>query len=104
MQDGLTNPSIRGFNATAKDEQHGIVDAPVIITGYDDGDPAWTKNGSFLVFRELKQLAPEFHQFVNSVAAKAPAGTTSPSEIGARIVGRWESGQLFLPFICRLLL
>ncbi|KAG0147539.1 hypothetical protein CROQUDRAFT_655914 [Cronartium quercuum f. sp. fusiforme G11] len=90
--DGITNPKVQGFNAQEHDAQHGIVDASTIITGHSDGDPAWTKNGSFLVFRELQQLVPEFNQFVKSIAAKAPEGKVSPDEIGARIVGRWKSG------------
>jgi deferrochelatase/peroxidase EfeB len=37
----------------------------LILIGHD-GDalkqPAWTKDGSFMVFRDLQQLVPEFDQ------------------------------------------
>lgn len=95
-QDGITNPKISGFNSTETDEQHGVVDASTIITGLDDGDPKWTKNGSFLVFRELEQLVPEFNQFVHSMAAQEPGRKASAAQVGARIVGRWKSGPRFL--------
>lgn len=30
------------------------------------GQPAWAKDGSFLVFRDLQQLVPEFDEWVTS--------------------------------------
>ena len=30
------------------------------------GQPAWAKDGSFLVFRDLQQLVPEFDEWVAS--------------------------------------
>jgi hypothetical protein len=80
-------------------------DPGVIIFGHK-GDarlqirPNWTKNGSLLAFRKLRQYVPEFDQFV----AEHPAPpSTLPDEwsdlpadkrsdlTGARIFGRWKS-------------
>ncbi|KAF7323749.1 Fungal peroxidase [Mycena kentingensis (nom. inval.)] len=56
--------------------------------------PAWTKDGSFLAFRQLKQLVPEFNKFVNDNPLPV-AGLTKKQQsdlFGARMVGRWKSG------------
>jgi len=49
----------------------------------------WVKNGSFLVFRRLRQLVPEFHKFLLD---QAQALGMDPVLLGARVVGRWQSG------------
>jgi hypothetical protein len=60
---------IKGINAQPEDEKAGIVEPNVILLGYTaptgnstDLDPylAWLKDGSFMAFRELRQLVPEF--------------------------------------------
>ncbi len=53
------------------------------------GGPAWMKNGSFMVFRRLNQLVPEFNGFVAKTAA-----TFGMDEaiLASRMVGRWKSG------------
>jgi deferrochelatase/peroxidase EfeB len=45
------------------------------------------KDGSFLAFRQLKQLVPEFNNFL---AANPVNGSSELT--GARMVGRWKSG------------
>ena len=55
-----------------------------------DGGLPWMKNGSLQVFRRLRQLVPEFSQFVEQ---QAEALKIAPSALlGARMVGRWKSG------------
>ncbi len=57
--------------------------------------PAWTRNGSFLVFRRLRQEVAMFWNWVaQQTKARHAAGDTSLDEVGlaARIVGRWPSG------------
>lgn len=53
-------------------------------------------DGSFLVFRFLFQLVPEFDKFLKENPVKVPG--LSPEEgselMGARLVGRWKSGKL----------
>jgi len=51
--------------------------------------PAWTDNGSYLVFRRLAQDVPAFH---NQVAALAAAHGMHPDLVGAKLVGRYQSG------------
>lgn len=63
------------------------IDAPGPIA---DGGLPWMKNGSFMVFRRLKQFVPEFESFVATTAA---AKGMDPQLLGARMVGRWKSGS-----------
>jgi Dyp-type peroxidase family len=51
--------------------------------------PRWACNGSYLVFRRLRQDVHKFHSFLHDEAG--PLGI-SPAELGARLVGRWASG------------
>lgn len=76
--------------------------------------PSWAKNGSFLVYRHLQQLVPEFNSFVKDAVLRSifdPPGLPNLAEVedieqvlfngelakridflGARLVGRWKSG------------
>lgn len=57
-------------------------------TGVPLPRPAWALDGSFLCFRYLSQLVPEFQGFVDQ---NNPAG--APKDFfGSRLVGRWKSG------------
>jgi len=79
------------------------VDPGVILTGHK-GDPGedkrerWAVDGSFLVFRYLSQLVPEFNFFLNTNPLSVDGegkDLTRPegSELlGARMIGRWRSG------------
>jgi Dyp-type peroxidase family len=51
--------------------------------------PRWASDGSYLVFRRLRQDVHEFHSFLHDQAA--PLRVT-PAALGARLVGRWASG------------
>jgi Dyp-type peroxidase family len=59
-------------------------------SGLSDGGLAWMKNGSFMVFRRLEQLVPEFHA---TARAKANALEMDPDLLEARMVGRFRSGS-----------
>ncbi|KAG0147038.1 hypothetical protein CROQUDRAFT_656486 [Cronartium quercuum f. sp. fusiforme G11] len=87
-KDGVSNPRVAGMEPMGNQAGEGrAVDASVIITGLKAGQPSWTRNGSFLVFRELQQLVPEFDAFCHSSGK-----ISKPDEIGARLMGRWKSG------------
>ncbi|KAK0199294.1 peroxidase TAP [Desarmillaria ectypa] len=96
--DGISNPSVIGFD---KNPLPGPkpVRAGALLTG-EDGDlravtrPGWAKDGSFLVFRYLFQLVPEFDDFLEKHPIIAPGlSHEDGSELrGARMVGRWKSG------------
>jgi len=51
--------------------------------------PSWSKNGSFLVFRRLRQDVGGFHEFLKSEGDRLKLG---PELFGAKCVGRWASG------------
>ena len=51
--------------------------------------PPWTKNGSFLVFRRLRQDVSAFHNFLKTEGTRLNLG---PELFGAKCVGRWASG------------
>ena len=92
--------------------------AGVVIMGYP-GDPlynagaqarpAWTRDGSLMVFRKLKQMVPEFRKYVKDAGPKwrewmppeevedmkklnPPfADSEGAALYGARLFGRWQS-------------
>ena len=51
--------------------------------------PAWTKNGSFIVYRRLRQDVVGFHQFITDNASNV---NLNPDQLGAKMVGSWPSG------------
>jgi len=64
--------------------------------------PAWCRNGSYLVFRRLRQDVPAFRTFVEEQTRALNGEPGEPGEpgfagvstdwVGSRIVGRWKSG------------
>jgi Dyp-type peroxidase family len=66
------------------------VDGPNPDPGHiSTSGPAWTKNGSYLVFRRLLQDVPAFQSQLVSLAA---ANGIHPDLMGAKLVGRYKSG------------
>jgi Dyp-type peroxidase family len=65
-----------GFDSLMDGKGHAVV-------------PRWAVDGSYLVFRRLRQDVHKFHSFLHDQAA--PLGLT-PAGLGARLVGRWASG------------
>lgn len=67
---------------------------------YDPADqakgPTWAKNGSFMVYRRLRQNPDEFWRFVaktaESLAKRYPAAAINNDRLGALLIGRWKSG------------
>ena len=52
--------------------------------------PDWAKNGSYLIFRRLRQDVGAFHAFLHEHAQQLGI---SPAFLGAKIVGRWPNGE-----------
>jgi Dyp-type peroxidase family len=53
------------------------------------------RNGSYLVFRQLRQDVNEFWRFIERAAARipdAPPGAAGREWLGAKLVGRWPNG------------
>ncbi|KAJ7723414.1 fungal peroxidase [Mycena metata] len=93
--DGISNPAVQGFQTPFPGQ--AVVPTGEILVG-EDGDsfsrPAWAKDGSFLVFRQLKQIVPEFNKFLLDNPIHIPALTPEQGSelLGARMIGRWKSG------------
>ncbi|KIJ24614.1 hypothetical protein M422DRAFT_194503, partial [Sphaerobolus stellatus SS14] len=96
--DGISQPGITGFTANPQPGQI-VIDPGHILLG-ETGDasiatrPAWAKDGSFLAFRQLAQLVPEFNKFLvdNPVSLPGLTAAQGSALMGARMVGRWKSG------------
>jgi hypothetical protein len=56
--------------------------------------PPWALDGSFLVFRYLSQLVPEFDTFLKKNPIPGVPPEFGSELLGARLVGRWKSGTL----------
>lgn len=103
--DGISQPAVRGVNATNNPGQE-FVRQGITLLGREGDDkfnaafvdqgpntrPSWALDGSFLAFRYLFQLVPEFQTFLkrNPIAGLAP--DLGSELLGARFVGRWMSG------------
>jgi Dyp-type peroxidase family len=104
FRDGLSQPEPDpetlqdGWTADAEND---VVEPGEIIVGLRDeyGEeravgPDWVKNGSYLVFRRLRQDVAEFRRTLKRqtpvLAAKIPKVTED--FVAARLVGRWPSG------------
>ncbi|QRV75636.1 Dyp-type peroxidase family [Ceratobasidium sp. AG-Ba] len=94
-EDGISNPAVEGVVKPLPGQR--VVRPGIIVTG-KEGDtverPAWGTDGSFLAFRQLNQLVPEFHDFLDKNPIIFPGlDRKQGSELlGARLVGRWKSG------------
>jgi hypothetical protein len=118
FNDGISLPYVK----FADDDQQkraplpgqNVVNPGVLVLG-QPGDqqtrPSWAKNGSIAVYRHLKQLVPEFQEFLKSVVLSSiivpppvseSTSYSSDSEdfqkrvdfLGARLMGRWKSGMI----------
>src|SRR5207344_1523115 len=70
--------------------EHGKLTDPALL----ERAPELSRNGSYLVFRQLSQDVRGFWQFVDR-ATRRPDGTSDPDRrvrLAAKMVGRWPSG------------
>ena len=90
--DGISQPAPIGLPLNAFPGQRGVP-AGHFVFGYDGQLAApplpWMVNGSFMVFRRLKQFVPEFNATIQSSSA---AHGMDEELLGARMMGRWKSG------------
>ncbi|KAJ7931178.1 fungal peroxidase [Mycena leptocephala] len=94
--DGISNPAITGFTANVMPGQAVVAAGSILVneTGDSVTRPTWAKDGSFLVFRQLEQLVPEFNKFLtdNPIVEDGLTAQQGSDLLGARMVGRWKSG------------
>ncbi|KAK1224168.1 hypothetical protein PQX77_012973 [Marasmius sp. AFHP31] len=104
FRDGIAKPEYKGYTfdneLPIRFAGAPVVDPGLILMGRKgdpekDRRPAWAVDGSFFVFRKLKQFVPEFHTFLQDKGTKM-FPTLSPDDashkLGARLFGRWKSG------------
>jgi Dyp-type peroxidase family len=85
-RDGISEPRLDGLPGTGD-----------FVLGYPDtagqesrSGPAWTRDGSYLVFRRLHQDVAGFHRALGALAQSA--GLKNHAQLGAKLFGRWPSG------------
>jgi Dyp-type peroxidase family len=100
--DGFGQPYVDGFSDGAQ-PGFSVIPPGILLLG-NNGDlkasqrPKWSKDGSFLVFRQLQELAPEFDAFIMDNAIQDPTGKVQLTQregadlLAARMFGRWPSG------------
>ncbi|PZS36243.1 MAG: hypothetical protein DLM59_01580, partial [Pseudonocardiales bacterium] len=97
-----TNPDDRGQGKPGQDvlwpgefvfgypsQNAGAEDISVPTPDNKSAGPAWADNGSYLVFRRLRQDVGAFHDFLH---ARGREFAVQPGQVGAKLVGRWPSG------------
>ena len=97
--DGVSQPAVKGVDTKPNPGQETIPQGIILLGREGDGKiaqrPSWALDGSFLAFRYLHQLVPEFDLFLEQNAlAGAPSKKEGADLLGARLVGRWKSGML----------
>ncbi|CAE6414103.1 unnamed protein product [Rhizoctonia solani] len=94
--DGISNPAVKGVGESFPGQR--VIPPGVILCGKTKdcvaSRPEWALEGSFLAFRQLKQLVPEFNKFLADNPIVLPGLTREQGSelLGARLVGRWKSG------------
>ncbi|CUA74864.1 Peroxidase 2 [Rhizoctonia solani] len=94
--DGISDPIIKDIGVPLPGQR--VIPPGVILCGKTKDPvpnrPAWACEGSFLAFRQLEQLVPEFHKFLtdNPIVIPGLSRKYGSELLGARLVGRWKSG------------
>ena len=95
FNDGISQPTIDGLGRPAPDRdlvqpgefvlgypnEYGLLPPSPSVGGHDIG-----RNGTYLVFRQMRQDVAAFWNFV------AASGDGEPERLAAKMVGRWTSG------------
>ncbi|KAL9609257.1 MAG: hypothetical protein Q9167_005958 [Letrouitia subvulpina] len=99
--DGISQPAVKDVDLHPLPGQETIRQGIVLLGREGDtpdvdgvtSRPSWALDGTFLAFRLLSQLVPEFNTFLeqNPIPKVLPPSLGSEL-LGARLVGRWKSG------------
>ncbi len=109
FKDGISQPGIAGFhhpdpaNPGEREGHPGddLIAAGEFVLGQPRAGgnatprphPTWMANGSFQVFRRLRQDAPGWWaQVTTRHQSLPPGGPTSEDLLAAKLIGRWRSG------------
>ncbi|KAF9494758.1 dye decolorizing peroxidase [Pleurotus eryngii] len=98
--DGFIQPAVAGFATSTYPGQQLLLPGTLLTKEIGDprraARPAWTKWGSFMAYRQLQELVPEFDDYLMQEAALIQDSSRSVREradlLGARMFGRWKSG------------
>ncbi|TFK71840.1 peroxidase TAP [Pluteus cervinus] len=100
--DGISNPLVIGFDQKIPPGPAPVHPGIVLLGRDGDNDSTgkpnvrddWMVDGSFLVFRYLHQKVPEFNKFLSDNSLQLPGLSKKEGAdlLGARLVGRWQSG------------
>ncbi|KAE8382373.1 hypothetical protein BDV26DRAFT_288655 [Aspergillus bertholletiae] len=89
----ISQPQLVGLDPPPKGDKEPPPVPPGYIITNSDQDPSpqpdWATEGSFLVFRKLQQLVPEYNKWLNETA---PKHNLTADQLSARLMGRWKSG------------
>ncbi|KDQ10903.1 hypothetical protein BOTBODRAFT_147513 [Botryobasidium botryosum FD-172 SS1] len=109
FKDGISRPNIIGYTDPIYPGPKPILPGVILLGNVGDVQeinppvhkerPAWAKDGSFLAFRHLQQLVPEYNRWLLKEATRLFPWIPSKGEVGsaaellgARTFGRWKSG------------
>ena len=100
--DGVSQPAVKDVDKNPHPGQETIRQGVILLGREADtpdvpnvtSRPSWALDGSFLVFRLLHQLVPEFNKFLkDNPLPEVPDRRLGSELLGARLVGRWKSGM-----------
>lgn len=96
--DGISQPAVAGVDTKPNPGQETVPQGIILLGRENDtiSRPSWALDGSFLSFRYLSQLVPEFDNFCRTNAVPGRPVDEGAEFFGARMVGRWKSGMLDL--------
>ena len=99
FRDGISQPEIAGLNKGGS--PGNIVAAGEFLLGYrneanryPESPGEFGRNGSYLVFRQLRQRVREFWLFLDRATRNPEGGNDAEARVklGSKMVGRWPSG------------
>jgi Dyp-type peroxidase family len=97
FKDGIGQPAVEGSGIPPSNPKERPIKAGEIILGYPDetGAPApmptpeaLGRNGTYIVFRKLHTRVAAYRQYLHAKAASRE----EEALLGAKMVGRWQSG------------
>jgi Dyp-type peroxidase family len=115
FKDGISQPTIEGteqaFSLSKKQRRISVVKPGEFVLGYENergakvtfsystarGTRDLARNGTYLVFRQLKQHVDVFDRFLSETAALLHGGPEEKEWVAARLVGRNVDGKPLIP-------
>jgi Dyp-type peroxidase family len=97
FRDGISQPFVEGLGKSGPAE--ATVRPGEFLLGYENeygqtNEQALLRNGSYLVFRQLRQDVSGFWRYVDAATRRADGSSDEPAwlRLASKMVGRWPSG------------